>query len=111
MQRVDLGGNILTWVVNKLAPSVLDVVQEAIDVFRQDEKIDSADRGNLSACIKELWREEVYSEEERLQIENGKATIKAIMGSANLKVLETDDALVTLKAAHLEDDKLVTGLL
>lgn len=40
----------------------LSVVQQAIDAFRQDEKIDVADREEVSALMEERWREEVYSE-------------------------------------------------
>ncbi|GMH94195.1 hypothetical protein TL16_g12834 [Triparma laevis f. inornata] len=105
----DAAGIIPTWVLDSLAPDNLDVVQQAIDEFRQDDKIDTADNEDFSAYIKEHWREEEYSEAEQLRIENGDATVKTIMGSANLKVLESGDPLVTLKAAHLDGDKLVTG--
>jgi hypothetical protein len=108
--QLDAGGVIPTWLVDKKLPRSLKVVQEAIDEFRQDGRIDAAVREELSELMEERWAEEVYSEKERLLIEKGKATVKAIMGSADLKVLESGDPLVTLKTAHLEDDKLVTGI-
>ena len=51
-----------------------------------------------------------YSEGEQLLIEKGKVTVQAIMDSADLKVLESGDPLVTLKAAHLDGDALATGI-
>ena len=109
VNQVDAGGVIPTWVVDKKLPQSLKVVQEAIDEFRQDDRIDAADREELSELMEERWGEEVYSQEEKLLIEKGKATVKAIMGSASLKVLESGDPLVTFKLAHLEGDKLGSG--
>ena len=91
-------------------PEAMSSVQEAIDEFRQDDIIDAAVREEFSALVEERWREEVYCQEEKLLIDKGKATVKAIMDSADLKVLESGDPLVTLKAAHLDGDKLVTGI-
>ncbi|GMH69493.1 hypothetical protein TL16_g05171 [Triparma laevis f. inornata] len=44
-------------------------------------------------------------------LETGKATIAAITGSSNIKVVPSGDPLVTIKITHIEDDKLVTGLM
>ena len=64
VQRIDMRGSIPTWVVNKLAPQVLDAVQEAIDEFRQDEKVDAAKRREKATFMMERWQGEVYSKEE-----------------------------------------------
>ncbi|GMI02833.1 hypothetical protein TrVE_jg4749 [Triparma verrucosa] len=108
--QLDAGGVIPTWLVDKEVPQALSSVQEVVDEFRQDDRIDAAVRVGLSELMEERWGEEVYSEGEQLLIDKGKATIKAIVGSANLKVLESGDPLVTLKTAYLENDKLVTGI-
>ncbi|GMI10084.1 hypothetical protein TrVE_jg4412 [Triparma verrucosa] len=96
--------------MDKKMPGALSAVQEAIDEFRQDDRIDAADREELSELMEEHWKEEVYSEGEQLLIDKGKATVKAITGSANLKALKSGNPLVTLKAAHLEGDKLITSI-
>ena len=63
-QRLDAGGLIPTWVMNKTVPRALSAAHSVIDYFRQDERIDAADMGELSDYVQEHWREEVYSEEE-----------------------------------------------
>ena len=50
------------------------------------------------------------TEEVALVLEKGKATMAAVMGSSDLKLVPSGDPLVTIKATHLEGDKLVTGI-
>ena len=50
--------------MNKTVPRALSAAHSVIDYFRQDERIDAADMGELSDYVQEHWREEVYSEEE-----------------------------------------------
>ena len=64
VQQIDTGGVLPTWVMDKMLPRSLKVVQEAIDEFRQDDRIDTADREELSALMEGRGRDEVYSEEE-----------------------------------------------
>jgi len=109
VMNLDARGFIPTWVVNKTAPKALKIVQEAIDEFRQDDRIDAAEREEFTTFVKEHWKEEVYSVEELLLINKGKANVKAIMDSADLKVVDSGDPTVSLRVAHLEDDKLGTG--
>ncbi|GMI10087.1 hypothetical protein TrVE_jg4413 [Triparma verrucosa] len=109
-RSASIRGTIPTWVVNKKIPRALKPLQEAINEFRQDDRIDAAVREDLSTLMEERWAEEVYSKEELHLIDEGKATLKAIIGSANFKVVESGDPLVTLKAAHLDGDALATGI-
>lgn len=64
VQRMEPGGSIPTWAVNRRAPSVMKSVQEGIDQFRQDEKIDTADRRDVAILMRKGAEDEVYSEEE-----------------------------------------------
>ncbi|GMH78176.1 hypothetical protein TrLO_g2562 [Triparma laevis f. longispina] len=66
IQQLDAGGFVPAWVVNKKIPEGLNTVQEAIEEFRQDEKIDAAEQLDLATSIRESWRTEVYSDEEEL---------------------------------------------
>ena len=50
-QYLDAGGMIPTSLVNRKLPEALGVVQEAIDEFRQDDKIDEADRTELAMLV------------------------------------------------------------
>lgn len=86
--------------VNKLIPSVLDVVQSVVNEFRQ----------GLLKLMQVHWREEVCSKKELLLIDKAKATVNAIIKSSKLKALDSDDPLVTIKIGHLDGDKLVTGI-
>ncbi|GMH82067.1 hypothetical protein TL16_g09138 [Triparma laevis f. inornata] len=109
--KLDAGGNIPTWVMDKKMPLALSVVQEAIDEFRQDEKVDAVELEEKATLMRGRWEDEVYSDEEECVLEKGKSTIVAIESSSDLKVIPSGDPLVTIKAAHLEDDKLVTGII
>ena len=62
--QLDAGGSIPTWLVDKEVPRSLSVVQEAIDEFRQDEKVDAAQLREKETFMRERWQDEVYSKEE-----------------------------------------------
>ncbi|GMH92776.1 hypothetical protein TL16_g12448 [Triparma laevis f. inornata] len=103
------GGSIPTWLVDKEVPRSLSVVQEAIDEFRQDEKVDAAELREKATFMRERWQDEVYSKEEERVLEKGKATIAAIKDTSDFKVIPSGDPLVTFRAAHLDGDKLAIG--
>lgn len=54
IQQLDAGGFVPAWVVNKKIPEGLNTVQEAIEEFRQDEKIDAAEVSNCKERSDEL---------------------------------------------------------
>ena len=62
-QHFDIKGNIPAWVVNSKVPTVLNVLQEACDEFRQDEAIDSALAKEFHTTLT-AWKGEEYSEED-----------------------------------------------
>ncbi|GMH93210.1 hypothetical protein TL16_g12563 [Triparma laevis f. inornata] len=88
----------------------MSIVQDAIDEFRQDEKVDTAELKEKATFTREHWEDEVYSKEEERVLEKGKATIVAIESSSDLKVIPSGDPLVTGKVVYVEGDKLVTGI-
>ena len=51
--QLDARGSIPTWLVDKKMPEALSGVQEAIDEFRQDDKVDAAEVGELAKFIRE----------------------------------------------------------
>ena len=61
---LDAGGFLPTWVVDKQVPGQLNIVRDAIDEFRQDEKIDAAELREKATFIRERGQVEVYSKEE-----------------------------------------------
>ncbi|GMH92017.1 hypothetical protein TrST_g565 [Triparma strigata] len=116
VQKIDVGGSIPTWVADKKMTTYLGVVHEAFDYFRQDNRIDAADRGELSALIVERGNEQVYSEEENAMLqrvsqkfdgslEEGKWTklkspdvfVRMEMFIANFKITSTLAALSTMR--------------
>ncbi|GMH61523.1 hypothetical protein TrLO_g13384 [Triparma laevis f. longispina] len=60
----------------------------------------------------ERGQDEVYSEEEELLLNKGRATFAAVTGSdsSEFKLILSGDPLVTIKSAHLDGDKLATGV-
>ncbi|GMI12302.1 hypothetical protein TrLO_g650 [Triparma laevis f. longispina] len=110
INQIDAGGSIPTWLVNKQVPQALGALQSAIDEFRQDEKVDAVERSELAALIRTRGQDEVYSKEEERILEEGKATMAAITGSSDLKVVPSGDQLVSAKLAYLDGDKLLIGI-
>ena len=89
VQRIDAGGVIPTWVMDKKIPDALSVVQEAINEFRQDERIDSADQKELSNFIRGHWMEEQYSEEENALLARVCQKFEVSLKGANWKKVRT----------------------
>ena len=75
MQKLDAGGIIPKSLVNSKIPKALKAVQEATDEFRQDEKVDAAERRELAILMREAWEDEVYSEEEVREQDDGRLNI------------------------------------
>ncbi|GMH61177.1 hypothetical protein TL16_g03202 [Triparma laevis f. inornata] len=63
MLYIDAGGNVPTWVANKMISTILDAVQEAINEFRQDETIDAAETREFHTKLM-AWKDERFSAEE-----------------------------------------------
>ena len=62
--QLNAGGSVPTWFVDKQVPGQLIIVRDAIDEFRQDEKIDAAELKEKATFMRERGQDEVYSEEE-----------------------------------------------
>ena len=75
MQKLDAGGVIPSRVMNSKIPIAISIVQEATDEFRQDEKVDAAERRELVILMREAWEDEVYSEEEVREQDDGRLNI------------------------------------
>ena len=98
IQQVDFCGSIPTWVVNKTAPAALEVVQEAIDEFRQDERIDTADRAETSTLIKERWTGGHYSVEESALLQRVREKFEDSLKYIKWKQLKSPDYFVTMES-------------
>lgn len=88
VQRLDAGGIIPSWLVNKKLPESLATVQKVIDEFRQDANVDSAERNELSSFIKGGWKEEVYSEEENALIQRVREKLEGSLEEGKWKQLK-----------------------
>ena len=75
VQKLDAGGIIPKSIVNSKIPYAMSIVQEATDEFRQDEKVDAAERRELAVLMREAWEDEVYSEEEVREQDDGQLSI------------------------------------
>ncbi|GMH79820.1 hypothetical protein TrLO_g13491 [Triparma laevis f. longispina] len=102
-QKMDAGGSIPTWLVDKKAPVALSAVQEAIDEFRQDEFLDAADIGELATLMKERWEDEVYSEEENAFIQRNLEKFDgALATSSRWKQLHSPNSFINMEMLHEE---------
>ena len=88
VQQFDAGGVIPRWVVDKQIPYSLSVVQQAIDEFRQDNRIDAVVREELSTLIKERSREEVYSQEEEALLQRVRQKFEGSLEEGKWKELK-----------------------
>ena len=88
VNQVDAGGVIPTWVVDSKIPKSLSTVQEAIDEFRQDDRIDAAVREGISEVIEERWREEVYSQEENALLQRVRQKFEGSLTEGKWKELK-----------------------
>ncbi|GMI01553.1 hypothetical protein TrLO_g10206 [Triparma laevis f. longispina] len=110
VQRFDFGGIIPKWIITKKLPKQLEVLENAMDEFMQDEKMDEWKLRELSTTMKILWESEEYGEEEEAVLKRGMEFCKKVLERSDYKVLNADDPRVSLRSAHLENDKLVTGI-
>ncbi|GMH69388.1 hypothetical protein TL16_g05146 [Triparma laevis f. inornata] len=110
VQRFNFGGIIPKWIITKKLPKQLEVLENAMDEFMQDEKMDEWKLRELSTTMKILWESEEYGEEEEAVLKRGMEFCKKVLERSDYKVLNADDPRVSLRSAHLENDKLVTGI-
>ncbi|GMI09865.1 hypothetical protein TrVE_jg7422 [Triparma verrucosa] len=94
----DTGGIIPTWVVDKKMPNALLVVQDAINDFRQDDRIDAADREDISALMEERWGEEVYSEEEIALLQRVRQKFEDSLKEGKWTHLKSPDVFVEMES-------------
>ena len=90
-------------------------MQEGIDNFRQDEKIDSADRIERATFFRDLLKDETYSKEENALIEEVTQKFDSLK-DANWKKLKSPDIfvdmdfLVNVSSAKSKADKTTAGV-
>ena len=106
----NLCGVILTTLMNRKLPETLGVIQEVIDMFRQDDKIDEADRAELATLTREKHEYHHYSEEELAILERGAVFFHDVKENPNLSHLQFRDPLVSLRTALLDNDSLGSGI-
>ncbi|GMH72308.1 hypothetical protein TrLO_g5596 [Triparma laevis f. longispina] len=82
----------------------LKCVQEVIDEFRQDDKVDAAVRGELSTFMKERWQGEVYSEEEDASLKRLSNKFEVSLKEGNWKTVKSPDPFVTMEFMGLGSD-------
>ncbi|GMH70055.1 hypothetical protein TrLO_g14469 [Triparma laevis f. longispina] len=97
--QLDAGGSIPTWVVDKKIPQALSGVQDAIDEFKEDERIDAADRRDLATFTREHWQDEVYSVEEAALLERTRQKFES-MNKERWKQLKSPDVFVTMESVQ-----------
>ncbi|GMH92018.1 hypothetical protein TrST_g565 [Triparma strigata] len=98
VQKIDVGGSIPTWVADKKMTTYLGVVHEAFDYFRQDNRIDAADRGELSALIVERGNEQVYSEEENAMLQRVSQKFDGSLEEGKWTKLKSPDVFVRMES-------------
>ena len=74
----------------------LKPLQEAIDEFRQDDRIDAADMEEFSGLIKGCWRQEVYSEEEEALLQRVCQKFEGSLEEIKWKRLNSPDTFVKM---------------
>ena len=63
-------------------------VQDAINEFRQDDRIDAAEREEISTLMEERWSEEVYSEEENALLQRVRQKFEGSLTEGKWKELK-----------------------
>ena len=94
---VDVGGIVPTKFMERRMPKALSVISDSIEEFRQDNKVDEADRAVLATIMRERHGEQDYSEEELAILERGTTFFRTVKESSNLRYVESRDPLVTLR--------------
>ncbi|GMH73697.1 hypothetical protein TL16_g06259 [Triparma laevis f. inornata] len=101
--QFDAGGSIPTWVVNKKVPQALGAIQGAINEFRQDEKVDAADRKEKATFMREHGQEIVYDEEENALLERVRQKFEdSLKDGEGWKQLKSPDVFVKMEATFEE---------
>ncbi|GMI18146.1 hypothetical protein TrLO_g4614 [Triparma laevis f. longispina] len=113
---LDTNGFFPTRLVNNLVPDQLDSLTILAENFQKDEIIDREDSARLETIIREKWADEVYTVQENNAILNGIAFLQSVKDSS-LWIDVGDDFDhyhsmndIRWKLAHLENDKLATGI-
>ncbi|GMI16546.1 hypothetical protein TrLO_g10802 [Triparma laevis f. longispina] len=109
VQNLDLGGGIPMWAINKLAPKHLSSIQNVIESFRQDAKIDAAERWDLRTLMRDEYDKEVYSETE-IRVMSDAASLIKEANSHKARVIFSGDPQVVFKLIYLDNDNLMTGV-
>ena len=110
MQKLDAGGIIPKSLVNSKIPNALAVVQDATDEFRQDEKVDAAERRELAILMREAWEDEVYSEEEEALIQRVRQKFEVSLDESKWKLLKSPDIFVKMESIFEEEKKSAAGI-
>ena len=103
MQKLDAGGIIPKLLVNSKIPNALKAVQDAADEFRQDEKVDAAERRELAILMREAWEDEVYSEEEEALIQRVRQKFEGSLDESKWKLLKSPDIFVKMESIFEEE--------
>jgi hypothetical protein len=107
--RVDIKSSVPTFVMNYLSSNYAKSMIDIRNKFtKTDDEKDSITRELLAKVIKN--EQQTYTEEEELAIRKGKDFYERCHESKNVKVLETSDERVKLRAIHLENDSLVIAI-
>ncbi|GMI18506.1 hypothetical protein TrLO_g14860 [Triparma laevis f. longispina] len=107
VQRFDAGGFLPKWVVNMKVPAILNL-QEMINAFRQDEKVDAADRRTFLTFLREKWEEEVYSVKENAFLKRVREKLELSFGTAGIwRELQSPDVFVYMDTRLGEAQKRV----
>ena len=99
---------IPTSLVNQKLPQALGVAQEAFDEFRQDDKIDEADRAKLATLMREKHDDQEYSEEELALLERAYCKIEDVK-ETDYEHLESPDMFVKMDYLMQEGGKVGIG--
>ena len=94
-QYLDAGGSIPTWIVNSKMPEALGVVQDVINVFSQDDKVDSAQRDVLVKLMREGCEDQEYTEKELAVLDCAKNKLETLRTS-DYEPLKSPDVFVKM---------------
>ena len=106
--KVDAGGVIPTSLMNRRLPQALGVLQQAIDEFRQDDKIDEVNRAELATLMREKHDDQEYSEEELAVLERGHHRFEDV-DEADYEHIESPDVFVKMDMVMEEGASVVVG--
>ena len=102
-QYIDAGGILPVWLINHKLPQALSAVKETLNEFKEDEKIDDAERAALSEHFSKTWPTEVYSKEEQDTLDTVRSKFDAL-GKGNYVLQESPDVFVKMETIYEEGD-------